>query len=104
MAPTSSHMPTVANHIANFLNTPDLMFVQEVQDNSGPTDDGVVIANLTLTNLSNAVQSAGNASAAYNFTEISPVNDEDGGEPGGNIRVAYLCVSTTPRISRLSES
>ncbi|KAM5533600.1 hypothetical protein V8D89_012713 [Ganoderma adspersum] len=90
MAPTSSHMPTVANHIANFLNTPDLMFVQEVQDNSGPTDDGVVIANLTLTNLSNAVQSAGNASAAYNFTEISPVNDQDGGEPGGNIRVAYL--------------
>nr|VWP01052.1 Small G-protein Ras2 [Ganoderma boninense] len=94
MAPNSSHMPTVANHIANFLNTPDIMFVQEVQDNSGPTDDGVVIANLTLTNLSNAVQSAGNASAVYNFTEISPVNDQDGGEPGGNIRVAYLFNTT----------
>ena len=83
-------MSAVANHIANFLNTPDIMFVQEVQDNSGSTDDGVVVANLTLTNLSNAVQGAGNASAAYNFTEISPVNGQDGGEPGGNIRVAYL--------------
>ncbi len=96
-------MAAVGNHIANFLNTPDIMFVQEVQDNSGPTDDGVVVANLTLTNLSNAVQSAGNASAAYNFTEISPVNDQDGGEPGGNIRVAYLYVSTTACTSCPSE-
>lgn len=26
----------------------------------------------------------------YGFTDINPVDDKDGGEPGGNIRVAYL--------------
>ncbi|TBU54650.1 DNase I-like protein [Dichomitus squalens] len=89
-APTSATLPLIGNHIGNFLNTPDIVFVQEIQDNSGPTDDGTVIANVTLTNLANAVQQASNASALYDFTEIAPVNDQDGGEPGGNIRVAYL--------------
>ena len=32
------------------------MFVQEIQDDSRPTDDGVVSANLTLTTLVNAIQ------------------------------------------------
>jgi predicted extracellular nuclease len=27
---------------------------------------------------------------SYAFTEIDPVDDQDGGQPGGNIRVAYL--------------
>ena len=47
-----------------------------------------------LTNLAIAVQKAGNASAVYNFTEIPPVNDESGGEHGGNIRNAYLYALT----------
>ena len=88
MGPRSSHLPTVANHIANFLNTPDIMFVQEIQDNSGATDDGVVVANLTLTNLVTAVANASNASSTYSFLEIAPEDDTDGGEPGGNIRQA----------------
>ena len=90
MEPTSSHMSTVANHIANFLNTPDIMFVQEIQDNSGDTDDGTVLGNLTLSNLVKAVSKAGNTTAAYSFLEIAPLDDQDGGEPGGNIRQAYL--------------
>lgn len=90
MAPTSAHMTPVANHIANYLNMPDIMFLQEIQDNSGPTDDGTVLGNVTLTNLVSMVASAGNSSTPYSFLEISPVNDMDGGETGGNIRVAYL--------------
>ena len=93
-SPTSPTVPVIANHVANFLNTPDIMFFQEIQDNSGPTDDGTVIANVTLTNLAIAVQKASNASAVYNFTEIPPINDESGGEHGGNIRNAYLYVLT----------
>ena len=88
MAPTSGHLPTVANHIAKYLNTPDIMFVQEIQDDSGPTDDGVVSANLTLTTLVNAIQKE--SGILYNFTAIDPVDKQDGGEPGGNIRQAYL--------------
>ena len=90
MGPRSSHLPTVANHIANYLNAPDIMFVQEIQDNSGDTDDGTVLGNLTLTNLVTKIASAGNMTTPYSFLEIAPEDDMDGGEPGGNIRVAYL--------------
>lgn len=88
MAPNSSHIPIVANHIAKHLNTPDIMFIQEIQDDSGPTDDGVVSANLTLTTLVNAIQKE--SGVLYNFTDIAPVNNQDGGQPGGNIRQAFL--------------
>ncbi|KAI0352619.1 DNase I-like protein [Trametes cingulata] len=94
MAPTTAHLPTVANHIANFLNGPDIMFLQEIQDNSGPTDDGTVSANVTLATLASAVASAAKSTKTYASLEIAPENDQDGGEPGGNIRTAYLFNST----------
>lgn len=88
MAPNSTTLTKVAQHIATSLNSPDFMFLQEIQDNSGPTDDGTVIANLTMQTIANAVVSFGGAQ--YSFIEIPPVNDQDGGEPGGNIRQVYL--------------
>ena len=89
MAPSgASHINAVASHIANALKTPDLMFIQEIQDNTGATDDGVVDANKTLTALVTAIKAASNVT--YAFVDIDPVNDQDGGQPGGNIRVAYI--------------
>jgi predicted extracellular nuclease len=88
MGPNSSHLPVVANHIAKYLNTPDIMFVQEIQDDSGPTDDGVVSANLTLATLVTAIQKE--SGVLYSYIDIAPVNNQDGGQPGGNIRQAYL--------------
>lgn len=88
MGPTSSHLDAVANHIANYLNNPDIVFLQEIQDNSGETDNGVVSANLTLSNLVAAIKTAGGVT--YDFIDIDPVNDQDGGEEGGNIRPAYM--------------
>lgn len=88
MAPTSAHMPKIAAHIVDYLKTPDLIFVQEIQDDTGPTDDGVVSANKTLTALTGSIKSLSNVT--YAFASVDPVSNEDGGEPGGNIRVAYL--------------
>ncbi|KAA1469821.1 DNase I-like protein [Dentipellis sp. KUC8613] len=98
MAPTSPTLPLVASHIATHLLTPDIVFLQEIQDNSGPTDDGTVNANVTLATLSVAIANAsasGDAqskavSTEYSFLDIDPVDGMDGGEPGGNIRQAYL--------------
>jgi predicted extracellular nuclease len=59
-----------------------------VQDNDGATDDGVVAADQTLTKLTQAIAAAGGP--AYDWREIDPVNDADGGQPGGNIRVVFL--------------
>ncbi|KAL2018602.1 hypothetical protein VTK56DRAFT_572 [Thermocarpiscus australiensis] len=88
LAPTSAHLPKVAAHIVDYLKTPDLIFIQEIQDNSGGTDDGVVDADKTLTALTDAIRSLSNV--AYAFTDIDPVDKADGGQEGGNIRVAYL--------------
>jgi len=35
----SAHLPNIASHIATYLKSPDLIFVQEVQDDNGPTND-----------------------------------------------------------------
>ncbi|KAI5896622.1 DNase I-like protein [Schizophyllum commune H4-8] len=88
MAPTSSHIPAVAEHIASYLLSPDILFVQEIQDNSGPTDDGTVSANVTLVTLANAIKNI--SGVVYDFVDIAPKDGEDGGQPGGNIRQAYL--------------
>lgn len=96
MGPRSGHLAGVAGHIANFLASPDIMFLQEIQDNSGTGDDGVVDATETLTNLVASISTQGGV--AYNYTEIVPVNDQDGGVPGGNIRPAYLYVVFLVRV------
>ncbi|KAF6819354.1 endonuclease exonuclease phosphatase family protein [Colletotrichum sojae] len=90
LAPTSAHLPAVAAHIVDYMKTPDLIFVQEVQDNTGPTNNGVVSSNITLSTLAAAIETQTNGSAVYDFVVVDPVDGQDGGQPGGNIRVAYL--------------
>lgn len=38
LSPTSSHLPTIASHIANYMRSPDILFVQEIQDNDGESN------------------------------------------------------------------
>ncbi|KAH9919877.1 endonuclease/exonuclease/phosphatase [Amylocystis lapponica] len=88
MSPRSHHISVVAEHIADYLKTPDVVFVQEIQDDSGPRDNGIVSANKTLATLVKAIQAS--SGVQYEFVNIAPENNMDGGQPGGNIRVAYL--------------
>jgi predicted extracellular nuclease len=88
LAPTSAHLPLVAGNIVNNLKLPDIVFLQEVQDNNGATNDAVVDANVTLSTLTAEIERL--SGVIYDFTSINPVDDQDGGQPGGNIRVAYL--------------
>ncbi|MGA8115314.1 MAG: lamin tail domain-containing protein [Actinocatenispora sp.] len=78
----------LAHGIVDNLSSPDIIAVEEIQDNDGATDDGVVAADQTWTKLIDAVTAAGGPS--YQFRSIDPVNDKDGGQPGGNIRVGFL--------------
>src|SRR6266511_4172601 len=78
----------LAGLIVDNLRAPDLVAVEEIQDDNGPTDNGVVTADTTFAELIAAVQAAGGPT--YDFCQIDPVNDQDGGEPGGNIRVGFL--------------
>jgi uncharacterized protein len=78
----------LAAGIVTNLGSPDIIAVEEVQDNTGATDDGTVAADQTIAKLTAAVVAAGGPQ--YSYREIDPVNDQDGGEPGGNIRVVFL--------------
>ena len=83
-----SKFDALAAQIVNNLKAPDLIAVEEIQDNSGATDNGVVAADVTLSNLVAAITRAGGP--AYSWRQINPVNDQDGGQPGGNIRQVFL--------------
>ncbi|EIN05174.1 DNase I-like protein [Punctularia strigosozonata HHB-11173 SS5] len=90
MSPKSAHLPIVAEHIALNLQAPSIMLLQEIQDDSGSKNDGTVSANVTLTTLVDAIYAASNSTVQYAFTDVPPIDNHDGGQPGGNIRVAYL--------------
>ena len=85
---SDSKYQALAQGVVTNLASPDIVALEEIQDNSGATDDGVVAADQTLGKLTAAIAAAGGPS--YAWREIDPVNDQDGGQPGGNIRVAFL--------------
>ncbi|WP_051125032.1 endonuclease/exonuclease/phosphatase family protein [Amycolatopsis benzoatilytica] len=78
----------LAHGIVDNLATPDVVTLEEIQDNDGATNDGVVDADATLKKFTDAIVAAGGP--RYQWRQIDPVNDKDGGQPGGNIRVGFL--------------
>jgi predicted extracellular nuclease len=88
LEPQSASLPSVAAQIVDKMRTPDLVFLQEIQDGSGEADDGVTSGNATLAALADAIEAA--SGVVYDYAEVVPDNNVDGGAPGGNIRQAYL--------------
>jgi uncharacterized protein len=78
----------VAASIVENLGAPDVVGLQEIQDDSGPEDDGVVTAARTFAKLIDAIEAEGGP--RYDFRQIDPIDNRDGGQPGGNIRVGLL--------------
>ncbi|WP_299619842.1 endonuclease/exonuclease/phosphatase family protein [Pelagibius sp.] len=78
----------LGQQIANNLGSPDIIALQEIQDNNGTTNDGTTDATQTLQELVDAIAAAGGPT--YEFFDIAPIDGTQGGAPGGNIRVAYL--------------
>ena len=78
----------LAAQIVRHLRSPDIVALIEVQDSNGAIDNGIVDASATLSALTAAIRAAGGPTYAYR--QIDPVNDQDGGEPGGNIRQVFL--------------
>ncbi|WP_329548331.1 endonuclease/exonuclease/phosphatase family protein [Streptomyces sp. NBC_01356] len=84
----ASKFTALASGIVGNLKSPDIVALEEVQDNNGATDDGTVSATTTLSTLISAITAAGGPT--YSYTQINPTNDADGGETGGNIRQVFL--------------
>jgi predicted extracellular nuclease len=77
-----------ASAIVNNLQSPDIVSLEEIQDDNGAKNDGTVSAELTMRKLVDAIAAAGGP--AYEWRSIDPVDLADGGEPGGNIRQVFL--------------
>jgi predicted extracellular nuclease len=86
--PSDATFAAHASAIVNNLKSPDIVSLEEIQDDNGATDDGTVDATQTVTKLIDAIVAAGGP--RYDWRSINPVNDQDGGEPGGNIRQVFL--------------
>jgi predicted extracellular nuclease len=78
----------LAGQIVHNLQAPDLVALEEIQDNSGAADDGTVASDQTVAKLEAAISAAGGPT--YHARWIDPNNDTDCGQPGGNIRQVFM--------------
>ncbi|WP_443073649.1 lamin tail domain-containing protein [Streptomyces sp. NBC_01429] len=90
LAPTNaqSKFDRLADGVVTNLASPDVVSLEEIQDNNGNKDDGTVAADQTLAKFTAAIKAKGGPS--YEWRSIDPVDKADGGEPGGNIRNVFL--------------
>ena len=86
--PSDTTFARHADYIVNRLRSPDLVAIEEIQDSDGATNSAVTSATATWNALIAAIVAEGGPT--YAFRQIDPVDDEDGGQPGGNIRVGLL--------------
>jgi predicted extracellular nuclease len=89
----------LASLIVSNLKAPDVIGIEEVQDNDGVTGEPastVVDASTSWNRLVDAIEVASRPPGAtsggieYEYRQIDPVDSEEGGAPGGNIRVGFL--------------
>ncbi|MEV6211719.1 endonuclease/exonuclease/phosphatase family protein [Kitasatospora sp. NPDC051914] len=78
----------LAQGIVTNLRAPDVVALEEIQDDNGAVNNGTVTAGATLAKFTAAIKAAGGP--AYEWRSIDPVDGKDGGEPGGNIRQVFL--------------
>ncbi|MEV0448188.1 endonuclease/exonuclease/phosphatase family protein [Streptomyces sp. NPDC050600] len=78
----------LAKAVVENLASPDVVALEEIQDDNGAKNDGTVTAGETLKKFTAAIVAAGGP--AYEWRSIDPQNGKDGGEPGGNIRQVFL--------------
>ncbi|MGW6966511.1 endonuclease/exonuclease/phosphatase family protein [Streptomyces zaomyceticus] len=78
----------LAKAVVDNLASPDILALEEIQDNNGAKNDGTVAADQTVKKFTDAIVAAGGP--AYEWRSVDPENNKDGGEPGGNIRQVFL--------------
>ena len=90
--PDAAQRTALANQIVNNLGSPDILALQEIQDNDGVEGGdntvGFTDATQTLQDLVDAIAAAGGPTYSFAFAE-GEVGTQ-GGIPSGNIRNAFL--------------
>lgn len=89
----AARFTALANAVATNLKSPDILSIEEIQDNNGAAaGDGTSAtgtdASLTWQMLTNAVNAA--TGKHYQWVDQLPTYNAEGGEQSGNIRVGFL--------------
>ena len=89
----AARFTAIANAIATNLKAPDIIAIEEIQDNNGAAaGDGISAtgsdASTTWQMLVDALNLA--TGFVYQWVDEAPLFNAEGGEPGGNIRVGFL--------------
>ncbi|MBO0913681.1 endonuclease/exonuclease/phosphatase family protein [Streptomyces laculatispora] len=79
---------TLAEGVAVNLASPDIVSLEEIQDDNGAVNNGTVGSEATLKRFTDAIVAAGGP--RYSWRYVAPQDGKDGGEPGGNIRNVFL--------------
>jgi predicted extracellular nuclease len=74
--------------IVDNLASPDVLVLEEMQDNNVTETGGGTSASVTFETLLSAIRDAGGP--GYRHAQIDPTSGADGGPPGGNIRIGFL--------------
>ena len=78
----------LAGQVVLNLASPDILALEEIQDNSRAANDGTVDSTQTTDKLIAAIVAAGGP--AYTARWVNPQDLTDGGAPGGNIRQVFF--------------
>lgn len=79
---------SLANAVVVQANVPDIVALQEIQDNDGAEMSLVVDASATYQGLVKTIRAL--CGVEYHWVDIPPEPGADGGQPGGSIRNGYL--------------
>ncbi|WP_062430630.1 lamin tail domain-containing protein [Herbidospora daliensis] len=88
VADSAAKYQRLAEAVVVNLGTPDILALEEIQDNNGTATGGVVAADQTVAKFIAAIVAAGGPT--YDWRSIDPNEGTDGGAPGGNIRQVFL--------------
>jgi len=81
-------LEALAEQIVFILRSPDILALQEIQDDDGELDSAQTSAAGNINRLLQTVQQVGGP--VYKALSIDPLRNADGGATGGNIRVVLL--------------
>ncbi len=91
---------TLAQAVVLQAKCPDIIALQEIQDNDGAEQTETVSADKTYDLLVRTIAQL--SDIHYQWVNVDPLLGEDGGQPGGNIRNGYLY--NPQRVSLVEES
>lgn len=91
----------LAYSVVNELNKPDILAVAEMQDDSGKNDDGITSAKKGAQRIIDEIKKL-DPNLVYKYVDVSPLDNQDGGMAGGNIRLGFFYNST--RVNFLKNS